>query len=131
MSEAQAAEVLRAVGVTAGYGGQPIIEGVSLSVRAGKITAVVGPDGAGKSTLLKALSGVLKITFGDTYLLGQRTTNQPPEKLVRRKLGYVPQVSNVFRDLTVKENLEMGAYTRRGGLAGRIGEVCDLFPDLR
>jgi ABC-type branched-subunit amino acid transport system ATPase component len=130
MSEAQAIQVLRAEGVTAGYGGPPIIEDVSLSVRAGKITAVVGPNGARKSTLLKALSGVLTITAGDIYVLGERTTNLPPEKLVRRGLGYVPQVSNVFADLTVKENLEMGAYTRRSGVAGRIGEICELFPDL-
>ncbi len=130
-TEAAAPEVLRADGVTAGYGGQPIIEDVSLAVRAGRITAVVGPNGAGKSTLLKAISGVIRITSGDTYVLGERTTNLPPEKLVRRKLGYVPQVSNVFPDLTVRENLEMGGYTRQAGVAGRIDQICDLFPDLR
>jgi len=122
--------VLRAEGVTAGYGGPPIIEDVSLTVYAKKITAIVGPNGAGKSTLLKALSGVLKASSGEVQVLGRKTTNIPPEKLVRRGLGYVPQVSNVFPDLTVRENLEMGAYTRRRGVGQRINELCELFPDL-
>ena len=130
MNEPAAQVVLRAEGVTAGYGGPPIIEDVSLTVYAKKITAIVGPNGAGKSTLLKALSGVLRTSRGEVYVRGEKTTNTPPEKLVRRGLSYVPQVSNVFRDLTVRENLEMGAYTRRHGVEQRIGELCELFPDL-
>jgi ABC-type branched-subunit amino acid transport system ATPase component len=122
--------VLSTEGLTAGYGGPPIIEDISLVVRAGKITAIVGPNGAGKSTLLKALSGVLRVSRGDVYVQGQRTTNTPPEKLVKRGLGYVPQVSNIFPDLTVRENMEMGAYTRRRGVNARIDELCELFPDL-
>jgi branched-chain amino acid transport system ATP-binding protein len=122
--------VLRTEGLTAGYGGPPIIEDISLTVRAGKITAIVGPNGAGKSTLLKALSGVLRVARGDVYIQGQKATNTPPEKLVKRGLGYVPQVSNIFPDLTVRENMEMGAYTRRRGVNARIDELCELFPDL-
>jgi branched-chain amino acid transport system ATP-binding protein len=122
--------VLSAEGLTAGYGGPPIIEDISLAVRAGKISAIVGPNGAGKSTLLKALCGVLRASRGDVYVQGQKTTNIPPEKLVKRGLGYVPQVSNVFPDLTVRENLEMGAYTRRRGVDARVDEICELFPDL-
>jgi ABC-type branched-subunit amino acid transport system ATPase component len=128
--EAEPEVVLRADGVTAGYGGPPIIEDVSLAVYAKRITAVVGPNGAGKSTLLKALSGVLKVSGGEVYVRGEKTTNMPPEKLVKRGLGYVPQVSNVFPDLTVRENLEMGAYTRRRGVGERIDQLCELFPDL-
>jgi ABC-type branched-subunit amino acid transport system ATPase component len=130
MNEQAPEVVLRAEGLTAGYGGPPIIEDVSLSVYAKKITAIVGPNGAGKSTLLKALSGVLKASSGEVHVLGRKTTNVPPEKLVKRGLGYVPQVSNVFPDLTVRENLEMGAYTRRRGAGQRINELCELFPDL-
>src|ERR1035441_8665818 len=130
MNEPAPGVVLRAEGVTAGYGGPPIIEDVSLTVYAKKITAIVGPNGAGKSTLLKALSGVLKASGGEVYVRGENTTNMPPEKLVERGLGYVPQVSNIFPDLTVRENMEMGAYTRRRGVSERIGEVCELFPDL-
>jgi ABC-type branched-subunit amino acid transport system ATPase component len=123
--------VLRAEGVTAGYGGPPIIEDVSVTVYPKKITAIVGPNGAGKSTLLKALAGVLKVSGGEVAVLGKKTTNIPPEKLVKRGLSYVPQVSNVFGDLTVRENLEVGAYTRRHGVGGRIDELCELFPALR
>ena len=122
--------VLSTQALTAGYGGPPIIEDISLTVLAGKITAIVGPNGAGKSTLLKALSGVLRVSRGDVYVQGQKTTNTPPEKLVKRGLGYVPQVSNIFPDLTVRENMEMGAYTRRHGVDARIDELCELFPDL-
>ena len=122
--------VLSTKALTAGYGGPPIIEDISLTVRAGQITAIVGPNGAGKSTLLKALSGVLRVSRGDVYVQGQRTTNTPPEKLVKRGLSYVPQVSNIFPDLTVRENMEMGAYTRRRGVDARIDELCELFPDL-
>jgi branched-chain amino acid transport system ATP-binding protein len=131
MPESLGEVVLRADRVSAGYGGPPIIEDVSLSVPAGKITAIVGPNGAGKSTLLKALSGVLKVSSGDVYVGGGRTTNLAPEKLVRRGVGYVPQVSNIFPDLTVRENLEMGAYTRRRGVSARIDALGELFPDLR
>ena len=69
--------VLSTKGLTAGYGGPPIIEDISLTVRAGKITAIVGPNGAGKSTLLKTLSGVLKATRGEVYVRGEKTTNIP------------------------------------------------------
>jgi len=122
--------VLSTKALTAGYGGPPIIEDISLTVRAGQITAVVGPNGAGKSTLLKALVGILRVSRGDVYVQGQKTTNTAPEKLVKRGLGYVPQVSNIFPDLTVRENMEMGAYTRRRGVDARIDELCELFPDL-
>jgi ABC-type branched-subunit amino acid transport system ATPase component len=123
--------VLRVENVTAGYGGSPIVENVSLDVRKGHITAIVGPNGAGKSTLLKAISGVIKTTSGHVFVLGQETTNLPPEKMVRRKLAYVPQVANIFPDLTVRENLEMGGYTRKHGVAQRIDELGELFPDLK
>ena len=126
----QPGPVLHADGVCAGYGGAPVIQDVSLSVYPGKIAAVVGPNGAGKSTLLKALSGVLKISRGEVFVRGAKTANMAPEKLAKRGLGYVPQVSNVFPDLTVKENLEMGGFTRRSGVGRRIDELCELFPDL-
>jgi len=123
--------VLRVEKVTAGYGGSPIIEDVSLDVRKGKITAIVGPNGAGKSTLLKAISGVIKTSSGHVFVLDRETTNLPPEKLVRHKLAYVPQVANTFPDLTVRENMEMGGYTRKRGVAQRIDELGELFPDLK
>jgi branched-chain amino acid transport system ATP-binding protein len=123
--------VLRVDGLTAGYGGATIIHGVTLDVHRGKITAIVGPNGAGKSTLLKAIVGVIKVTSGHVYVLDQETTNLAPEKLVRRRLAYVPQVANTFPELTVRENLEMGGYTRRRGTSERIDQLTELFPDLR
>jgi len=123
--------VLSVEGLTAGYGGPPIIDNVSLVVKKSKITAIVGPNGAGKSTLLKAIMGVIKVSSGRVMLLDKDCTNMAPEKLVRHKLAYVPQVANTFPDLTVRENLEMGGYIRRHGLPERIEELCELFPDLR
>ena len=130
-SKFEAPIVLNVESVTAGYGGTPIIEEVSLEVYKGKITCIVGPNGAGKSTLLKAISGVIRTTSGRVSVLGQDCTNLAPEKLVRKKLAYVPQVANTFPDLTVRENLEMGGYTRKSGTSGRIDELCELFPDLQ
>ena len=123
--------VLRVDSITAGYGGSPIIEDVSLEVIAGKITAIVGPNGAGKSTLLKAIAGVIKVSSGHVFVLDQETSNFAPEKMVKQNLAYVPQVANTFPDLSVRENLEMGGYTRKRGVAERIGELCVLFPDLQ
>ena len=123
--------VLRVDKITAGYGGAPIIEEVSLNVHKGKITAIVGPNGAGKSTLLKAISGVIKSSSGSVHVLDKVSTNLSPEKLVRLKLAYVPQVANTFPDLTVRENMEMGGYTRKHGVSERIEELCELFPDIR
>ena len=122
--------VLEVEKLTAGYGGAPIIRDVSLEVRKGRIAAIVGPNGAGKSTLLKAMSGVIKSSSGHVRVLGKDCTNLSPEKMVRSKMAYVPQVANTFPDLTVKENLEMGGYTRRHGVSERIDQLCELFPDL-
>lgn len=122
---------LRAESVTIGYGGTPVVEDVSVRARAGELTAIVGPNGAGKSTLLKGLSGILKVSAGHVWLEDQEITNEAPEALIRRGVGYVPQVGNVFPSLTVRENLELGGYIRRGDLRARIDELCDMFPDLR
>ncbi len=118
-------------GLTAGYGGPPIIEQVSLSARRGAITAIVGPNGAGKSTLLKAVAGLIRPTAGRVFVEGKEVTNLPAEKLVRRGIAYVPQVENVFPDLTVRENLDMGGYVRKSGVRERIEQLFHLFPDLK
>ena len=117
--------------LTAGYGGPPIIEGVSLEARPGAITAIVGPNGAGKSTLMKAIAGVVRPSSGEVKVCGQVTTGLTADKLVRHGMAYVPQVANVFPSLTVVENLEMGAYNRKSGVRERIEELYELFPDLR
>jgi branched-chain amino acid transport system ATP-binding protein len=118
-------------GLTAGYGGPPIIAQVSLAARRGAITAIVGPNGAGKSTLLKAVAGLIRPTEGRVFVEGKEVTNLPAEKLVRRGIAYVPQVENVFPDLTVRENLDMGGYVRKSGVRERIEQLFLLFPDLK
>ncbi len=129
MSNEEAA--LRVEGITAGYGGPPIIDQVSLKARRGTITAIVGPNGAGKSTLLKAVAGLIRPTAGRVFVAGKEITGQPAETLVRRGIAYVPQVANVFPDLTVRENLDMGGYVRKSGVRERIEQLFVLFPDLK
>jgi branched-chain amino acid transport system ATP-binding protein len=123
--------VLSVQGLTAGYGGPPIIEGVSVEARSGAITALVGPNGAGKSTLLKTIAGAIRPSAGSIRVGDTDVTGLPPEKMVRQGLAYVPQVENVFPSLTVHENLEMGGYTRRSGVRERVERMFELFPDLR
>jgi ABC-type branched-subunit amino acid transport system ATPase component len=118
-------------GLTVGYGGPPIIEQVSITARRGAITAIVGPNGAGKSTLLKAVAGLIRPTTGKVFVEGKEVTGLPAEKLVRRGIAYVPQVENVFPDLTVRENLDMGGYARTSGVRERIEQLFQLFPDLK
>ena len=125
-----ATEMLRAVGMTAGYDGPPVLNDVAVTAEQGKTTVILGPNGAGKSTLAKAVLGLLRIRAGHVYLADQEVTGVAPHKLVRRGLGYLPQLANVFDDMSVQENLEMGGYTRKGGLRARIAQVLELFPDL-
>jgi ABC-type branched-subunit amino acid transport system ATPase component len=122
---------LRAEGVTAGYGGDPVIRGITVGVKPGEVISLVGPNGSGKSTLLKSLVGVIRISAG-TVTIGDRTiTNLPPEEVARAGVGYVPQVDDVFAPLSVKENLEMGGYLlKRAQLAPRIERVLTVFPRL-
>lgn len=123
--------VLHAERVTAGYTQVPIVHEVSIQVNAGQIVTILGPNGAGKSTLLKALFGYLKPRTGRVLLRGTDVTGLSPENLVSQGIGYVPQVRNVFGTLTVRENLDMGAYLRRSGVPERIETVLGMFPDLR
>src|SRR5258706_8206804 len=118
-------------GLTAGYGGPPIIDQVTLTARRGAITAIVGPNGAGKSTLLKAVAGLIRPTAGKVFVEGKEVTSLPAERLVRRGIAYIPQVENVFPDLTVRENLDMGGYVRKSGDRERIEQLFLLFPDLK
>jgi branched-chain amino acid transport system ATP-binding protein len=130
-TEASNAVALEVIGLTAGYGGPPIIESVSIVARRGAITAVVGPNGAGKSTLLKAIAGVIRPKAGTVKVEGRDVTGLAADRMVRRGVAYVPQVANVFPQLSVHENLEMGGYSRRHGVNERAEELYELFPDLK
>jgi branched-chain amino acid transport system ATP-binding protein len=122
--------ILRAEGITAGYDGPPVLDNVTATAEKGQTTVILGPNGAGKSTLAKAILGLLRIRTGSVYLADQEVTGLGPYKLVRRGLGYLPQLANVFDDMSVLENLEMGGYTLKGDLRQRIAQVLELFPDL-
>lgn len=122
--------ILRAEGITAGYDGPPVLDDVAVTADQGETTVILGPNGAGKSTLAKALIGLLRISGGHVYLADQEVTGLGPHRLVRRGLGYLPQLASIFDDMSVLENLEMGGYTVKGNLRQRIGQVLELFPDL-
>lgn len=122
--------LLAADTLIAGYGPVDILHGVSLRVEPGEFVTVIGPNGSGKSTLLKAIFGLVTPRSGKVTFDGQDITGWPAERLPRRGLGYVPQAANVFAALTVAENLEMGAFIRKTGAAGRLKEMYELFPDL-
>ena len=121
---------LRAEGITAGYDGPPVLDNVEATAEPGKTTVVLGPNGAGKSTLAKAIMGLLRIRSGRVRLGDEDVTGLGPHRLVRRGLGYLPQLQSIFDELSVLENLEMGGYTIKGDLRRRISEVLELFPDL-
>lgn len=126
------AEVLRLSGLVAGYGAADVLHGIDLHVEHGEVVTVLGPNGAGKSTVLKAIFGMLDIREGSVVVAGQDVTGLPPEELVRRGVGYVPQLRNVFPHLNVRETLEigtMGADPERG--AADADAVLELFPVLK
>jgi len=124
---------LEARGVTAGYGKSVIIEDVDITVEKGKITSIVGPNGSGKSTFLKTVFGLTRLFKGRIMYDGRDISRLPPEERNRIGISYVPQVDNVFPSLTVRENLEMGAYARRDKDEVRrdIEEMMEIFPVLR
>ena len=130
---AQASEPLvRIRGLTAGYvSGIDIIHDIDLELTADEIVTIIGPNGAGKSTLMKGLMGALPYVTGERYLAGQNVSDLDAPRMVAAGVGYVPQRENVFASLSIRENLEMGGYRRRGDLEQRIEEVLDMFPALR
>jgi branched-chain amino acid transport system ATP-binding protein len=117
--------------VRGGYGDADILQGVSIDVAPREIVVIVGPNGAGKSTAMKAVFGLLNVRSGHIVFEGEDITGWAPERIVRRGICYVPQVDNVFRDMTVQENLEMGAFLRSGDLSAAYDRIYTLFPDLK
>jgi ABC-type branched-subunit amino acid transport system ATPase component len=129
---AVSAPLLRAEGLTAGYGKMPILHDVSLEVYEGEMVSVIGPNGAGKSTAFKTIVGFLRPTTGQVLFEARDITGLRPDQVLRRGLAYVPQGRIVFPQMTVLENLEMGAYTERdaGRIREALGRVYALFPVL-
>ena len=118
-------------GVVAGYGAATILNGVDIALEAGEIGVIVGPNGAGKSTTLKAIFGLLRVSSGSIIFDGQDITNRPTESLSALRMAFVPQEHNVFRTLSVHENLEMGAYVRKDDVSTLLDRVYEIFPPLK
>jgi ABC-type branched-subunit amino acid transport system ATPase component len=124
--------LLVAQGLTAGYGRMDILHGVSLTVGVHEIVSIIGPNGAGKSTAFKTIVGFLTPRAGHVVFNGEDITGTRPDLVLRRGLAYVPQGRIVFPQMTVLENLEMGAYSERDPkrVAAALEQVYHLFPIL-
>ncbi len=124
--------LLELSGITAGYGKIPIIRDINLTVARGETLAVIGPNGSGKSTLAKTVIGLTTLFSGTIKFDGVDVTSLPPDRRALLGIGYLPQTGNVFPDLTVQENLEMGGYHMKGTeLKLKVREVLEIFPELK
>ena len=122
--------VLQAAGVSAGYVPDlPILSDVSLSARSGQITLIIGPNGAGKSTFIKAIAGLIPVSDGSITFDGKDITGLPTEQLTTRGIAYVPQTDNIFRSLTIRQNLNL-ALRRSANAADTLTRLLDQFPAL-
>ncbi|GIQ99655.1 ABC transporter ATP-binding protein [Candidatus Pelagibacter sp.] len=117
--------------MTAGYGDGPdIISSCSITANRGEIVAILGPNGAGKSTAMKAMLGLLKLKSGSVTLNGEDISKINPQDRVKKGISFVPQTRNVFAELTVRENLEIGGFLTEGSLENKIESIYSLFPIL-
>jgi len=130
VADGAAEPILSVDGLDAGYGDLQVLDGVSLDVAVGEYVAIVGPNGAGKSTVMKSIFGLTTYMGGTIEFEGEGIHDLPPESIIRRGIGYVPQTDNVFPGLSVRENLEMGAYILEEIPERRIAEIYDRFPIL-
>lgn len=134
MTETRGSDVvLRLEGVESGYGRLRVLKGVSFVVRAGEIVTLIGSNGAGKTTVLNTICGVVKPTAGRVVFRGQDVAGLEPPAIAKLGVAHVPEGRKLFGDMTVQENLEMGAYLRRDaqGVAADIEWMCGMFPILR
>ena len=123
-------EILSVQGVNVYYGAIHAIKDVSLTVNEGEIVTLIGANGAGKSTTLQTISGLLRSKTGDIRFCGQSIAHLPSHKIVERGVAQVPEGRRIFLQMTVQENLEMGAFTRSGGVDKDLERVYALFPRL-
>ena len=117
--------------LTGGYGGADILHDCTIGVDRGEIAVIVGPNGAGKSTAMKAVFGMLSIHRGSVHLDGEDISKLSPQDRVAKGMSFVPQNQNVFTSMSVEENLEMGAFTRRDDFTETMDQVFELFPILK
>ena len=117
--------------LTGGYSGINIIEGCSFEVNQGEIVSILGPNGAGKSTAMKAMLGILHLKSGEVLLNGENISDYKTQERIKSGISFVPQTQNIFTELTVQENLEMGAFLVQENVSDRIEQMFDLFPIIK
>jgi len=123
--------VLELSALEAGYGVAPVLRNITLRVGSGEIVTLIGSNGAGKSTTLRAISGLITISRGEIRFLGQAISGRPSHAIVRAGVAHVPEGRRLFGEMTVRENLLLGAYTcRRRELSARVARVYEWFPAL-
>jgi branched-chain amino acid transport system ATP-binding protein len=115
------------------YGGIQALKGISFGIRKGEIVTLIGANGAGKSTTLRAISGLLKAKEGEILFEGASLKNIPPHEVVKKGISHAPEGRKIFSNLTVRENLELGAYLRKdkSGIGKDMERVFELFPRLK
>jgi len=116
--------------MTGGYGGADILKGCTVDVDEGEIAVIVGPNGAGKSTAMRAMLGMLELKSGSVRFRGKEITHLSTQARIAEGIAFVPQTNNVFVNMTVLENLEMGAFLRQDDFRETIEQVFELFPIL-
>lgn len=126
------ASIFVAENIDAGYGDAIIVQGVSIQVAEGEIVAIVGPNGSGKSTLIKSFLGFARLFQGSVFYQGKDITGMASHRVVSLGIDYVPQINNIFPNLTIAENLDMGAYHGQGKASIKVGmdEIYAMFPEL-
>lgn len=118
-------------GLVAGYGGARVVDEIDLEVRLGEFVVLIGPNGAGKSTVIKSIFGLVTPSGGEVRLAGIDVAGRPSDEMVRRGIAYVPQTSNVFADLSVRDNLLLGGHILdRQERKCRAEELLEMFPAL-
>ena len=122
---------LSCTNMTGGYGGEDIIHGCDIEVDRNQIVVIVGPNGAGKSTAMKAMLGMISLKEGSLKLDGLDISKLTPQDRVAAGIAFVPQTMNIFSELTVEENLEMGAFLREDNVKETIEEIYNLFPAMK
>lgn len=117
--------------LTGGYGGVHIIEDCSFNVNQGEIVSILGPNGAGKSTAMKAMLGILNLNEGNIFFDGHDITKLKTQDRIKLGISFVPQIKNIFTELTVQENLEMGAFLSESNIDSKVEEMFSLFPIIK
>lgn len=123
--------LLQIENISAGYGNNQVLRQISLAVEPGEVVTLIGANGAGKTTTLKVISGLLQPSQGSLRFMGSDITRMRPAQAVRMGIGHCPEERQLFPKMTVRENLEMGAYLYKGPLGERLDKVCAMFPQLR